>query len=106
MKQRFADEHRRWSDDPFTFAPGGGGETGLSVLNRALPALREIVHAHPDQTIAVVSHKATIRLLAAALLGLDPRRYRDRLALDLAAISLFSFETFDRPRLLLWNEVP
>ena len=103
VKQRFGDEHARWSDDPFTFAPVGG-ETGLSVLNRAMPALREVLAKHADQTVAVVSHKATIRLLAAALLGVDPRRYRDRFALELTAISLMSFETFDRPRTLLWNQ--
>jgi broad specificity phosphatase PhoE len=101
--KRFAKEHKMWSDDPVNFAPEGG-ETGLSVLNRSLPALRDIVLKHANQTVAVVSHKATIRLLACALLGIDPRRYRDRLALELANIGLMSFESFDRPRMLLWNE--
>jgi broad specificity phosphatase PhoE len=103
VKTRFADEHARWSADPFGFAPIGG-EPGLSVLNRSLPALRDIVARHANQTVALVSHKATIRLLACALLGIDPHRYRDRLSLELASVSLFSFESFERPRLLLWNE--
>ena len=103
VKQRFGEEHAHWSDDPFTFAPVGG-ETGLSVLSRAMPALREVLSKHSEQTVALVSHKATIRLLACALLGVDPRRYRDRLSLELASISLMSFESCDRPRMLLWNE--
>jgi broad specificity phosphatase PhoE len=100
---RFAGEHAQWSRDPFTFAPEGG-ETGLSVLARALPAVRRIVLAHPDRTAAAVSHKGTIRLIVTALLGIDPRRYRDYLAQDLACLNILSFETFDRPRLIVWND--
>jgi probable phosphoglycerate mutase len=107
VKSRFGEEHRRWSADPLTFAPEGG-ETGLSVLSRALPVLRRIVEEHSSAgggAVLVVSHKATIRLLAAAVLGLDPRRYRDRLASDFAGVSVIGFKGFDRARLERWNEV-
>lgn len=104
VKKQFADEYTRWHNDPFNNAPTNG-ETGLSVLSRSLPALRTIVHDHPDQTVVIVSHKATIRLLAASALGLDPRRYRDRLAQELACINIISFEGFERARLLLWNDI-
>ncbi|HEY2406214.1 MAG TPA: histidine phosphatase family protein, partial [Polyangiaceae bacterium] len=60
VEARFVDEYSNWEQDPFTFAPEGG-ESGLSVMARALPVLRQIVVAHPNQTVAVVSHKATIR---------------------------------------------
>jgi probable phosphoglycerate mutase len=103
VKRRLAPEFAAWTADPLTFAPEGG-ETGLSVLSRALPALRTIVERWTGRTALVVSHKATIRLAAAALLGLDPRRYRDRLALDAASVSVITFETFDRPRLEAWNQ--
>jgi broad specificity phosphatase PhoE len=102
---QFADEYAQWAADPLTFAPPGG-ETGLSVLARSLPVLRRIVAEHAGQCILIVSHKATIRLLAAAILGLDPRRYRDRLASDLASLSVFTFEGFDRGRLERWNQAP
>jgi len=105
VKTRFAAEYGAWSADPLTYAPPGG-ETGLGVVSRALPALRRIMEEHQNQNILVVSHKATIRLCAAALIGLDPRRYRDRFTLGAGSLSIISFETFDRPRLELWNYAP
>ena len=55
------------------------GESGVAVLARALPVLREIVVRHAGQNVLVVSHKATLRLLLSSLLGFDARGYRDRL---------------------------
>ena len=46
VEQRFAAEYAAWEADPFTFAPEGG-ESGVAVLARALPVIREIVTAHP-----------------------------------------------------------
>src|SRR5690606_39009181 len=57
----YPDEAAAWDRDPFTFAPEGG-ESGLEVTARALPALLEIVRAHQGKPVIVVSHKATIRL--------------------------------------------
>jgi broad specificity phosphatase PhoE len=75
VERDFPDEHRAWEADPFTFAPEGG-ESGLAVLARALPALRLIVLAHEGRTVLVVWHKATIRIAVGSLLGLDLRGYR------------------------------
>jgi len=98
-----AGEYARWERDPFTFAPEGG-ETGLAVTARALPALHAIVEAHPGEHVLVVSHKATIRLLVSALLGFDPRAYRDRLDQAPAALNILDFKDPTRPRLTLFND--
>lgn len=90
VEEKFADEYAAWDADPFTCAPAGG-ETGLAVLVRAVPALREIVVAHPGQTVLVVSHKATNRILLANLLGIDLRVYRDEIAQDLACLNVLDF---------------
>ena len=103
VKSRFGDEYARWSADPFRCGPQGG-ETGEQVLSRALPRLERIVREHDGRCVLIVSHKATIRLLAAAVLGLDPARYRDRLSLEFAALSAMTFEGWGRGRLTLWNE--
>lgn len=100
----FGDEYRLWEEDPFTFAPVGG-ETGLAVVARALPVLRQIVAAHPDEQIAVVSHKATIRLLICVLLGFDPRTYRDRLDQSPACVNILDFKDPAHARLTLFNDV-
>ncbi len=97
------EEYRRWESDPFSFAPEGG-ETGLAVTARALPALLEIVLSHPEGRVLVVSHKATIRLLIAVLLGIDPRKYRDRLESSPAGLTVLEFREAAGARLALFND--
>lgn len=104
VERRFADEYARWEADPYTFAPEGG-ESGLAVTARALPELLAIVAAHPSRSVLVVSHKATIRLLLSALLGFDPRFYRDRLDQSPAALNILDFSGPSRARLTLFNDV-
>lgn len=103
VEQRFAAEYASWEEDPFTFAPEGG-ESGLSVMARALPVIRAIVERHPKQTVAVVSHKATLRLVLASLLGIDARGYRDRLDLAPCSLSVLDFKDPVRARLGLYND--
>lgn len=51
-----------------------GGESPQQVRARALRALREVVEAHPDGTVVVVSHGGTIRWISAEALGYDDLR--------------------------------
>jgi probable phosphoglycerate mutase len=104
VEARYADEYARWERDPFTFAPDGG-ECGLDVMARALPVIRRIVEDHPDENVAVVSHKATIRLVISSLLGFDARGYRDRLDQAPASLSILDFRDPVRARLMLFNDV-
>ena len=100
---RYPKESAAWDDDPFSYAPEGG-ETGLAVTARALPALLELVTSHPGERILVVSHKATIRLVLSSLLGFDPRRYRDNLDQMPAALNIVDFREPTRARLTLFND--
>lgn len=104
VEARFGSEYATWEMDPFTFAPPGG-EAGASVMARALPVLREIVVAHDGQFVVVVSHKATIRLVLCALLGIDARGYRDRLDQAPVCLNLLEFKDPVRARLMLYNDV-
>jgi broad specificity phosphatase PhoE len=104
VEAQFPDEYRAWDEDPFTFAPQGG-ETGLGVLARALPAIRDIVVAHPGQVVLVVSHKATIRLLLSSVLGFDARGYRDRLDQSPACLNVLDFRGPVHARLMLFNDI-
>ena len=103
VEAQFPDEAAAWEEDPFTYAPVGG-ESGLEVTGRALPVLMDIVRQHADQAVAVVSHKATIRLLLSSLLGFDPRRYRDNLDQNPAALNIVDFKSPVRARLTLFND--
>ena len=103
VEQSYPEEVTAWDRDPFTYAPPGG-ETGLEVTARALPALLDIVKHHQGKPVIVVSHKATIRLLLSSLLGFDPRRYRDNLDQDPAALNIVDFKDPVRARLMLFND--
>lgn len=104
VEERFAREYAAWEEDPFTFAPEGG-ESGVAVMARALPVIRTIVERHPNEAVVVVSHKATLRLLLASLLGIDARGYRDRLDLAPASLSVVDMKDPVRARLGLYNDV-
>jgi len=99
----FPQEVSDWDADPYTFAPEGG-ESGLSVTARALPVFMEIIRKHPGEHVAVVSHKATIRLLLSSLLGFDPRRYRDNLDQSPAALNILDSRGPTLNRLVLFND--
>ena len=103
VETRFPDDYAAWEEDPFTFAPPGA-ESGLAVLARALPVVREIVTAHTGQSVLVVSHKATIRLLLCSLLGIEARGYRDRLDQSPACLNVLDFKDPVRARLMLFND--
>jgi len=103
VEKKFPEEAAEWEKDPYTFAPLGG-ESGLAVTARALPALIDLVRKHPAENIFVVSHKATIRLLLSSLLGFDPRRYRDNLDQKPAALNIVDFCDASRARLTLYND--
>ncbi len=96
--------YARWEEDPFSFAPDGG-ETGLAVTARALPCVLEIAERHGGEEVVIVSHKATIRLVLCALLGFDPRAYRDRLDLGPAALSVLDVRDSMHARLALYNDM-
>jgi len=103
VEKKFPEEYARYEHDPFSFSPLGG-ESGLQVTARALPALLKIVGDHADQRIVVVSHKATIRLLLSTLLGFDPRKYRDRLDQSPCALNILDFKDVAHARLTLFND--
>lgn len=104
VEERFPEEYTAWEADPFTFAPPEG-ESGISVLARALPIIREIVVNHRDKNVVVVSHKATLRLVLSSLLGFDARGYRDRLDQAPACLNILDFKDTVRARLMLFNDI-
>lgn len=103
VEKAFPEEAAAWEKDPYTFAPVGG-ESGLGVTARALPVLMDIVREHSAECVLIVSHKATIRLLLSSLLGFDPRRYRDTLDQNPAALNIVDFKDAVSARLTLFND--
>lgn len=83
-------EFHTWAADPARVAPPGG-ETAVEVASRATAALDAIRARHRDGQVLAVSHKATIRILVCALLGIELARFRDRIGQPVAAVSAVEF---------------
>ena len=79
--------YEAWRKDPFRHA-AEGGESGQAVLDRAMPVIRDIVAVEQGKRVAVVSHKATLRLILCDLLTIDPSSYRDRLEQSPACLNI------------------
>ena len=52
--------------------------------------VEEVRTRHERGNVLLVSHKATLRVITCALLGLDVRLFRERLALPVAAVTMFA----------------
>jgi probable phosphoglycerate mutase len=84
---------RAWQAHPGRVAPPGG-ETGDQIATRALAAVERIRARHPDGgRVLMVSHKATLRVLVCALLGLDVDEFRRRIAQKVCAVSIIDFKS-------------
>ena len=99
---------RAWHDDPVANAPPNG-ETARDVATRALAALETIRASHEDglhtnDPVLVVSHKATLRILACALLGAPLGNYRKQIAQDECALNLVELRKAKPPFIRLWND--
>ena len=90
-KAKFPDVYAYWAQDTASRATPGG-ETAFMVASRAAPVLERIRREHPEGRVLVVSHKATVRILVCALLGMDVRLFRDRIGQPVCALSRFQIK--------------
>lgn len=97
VQARWPDAYAYWAADVASRgAPGG--ETAFHVAARAMRAVEAIRTRHKTGNVLIVSHKATLRIITCALLGLDVRLFRERIAQPVAAVSMFVLS--DRAALL------
>ena len=90
VDKEFHDDHLRWTADPAWYPPTEG-ESATSVAARALTVIGHIRIDHVDGKVLIVSHKATIRIVLCALLGIDVGRYRYRLGCPVGSVSVVQF---------------
>lgn len=89
VNQQFHDDYVRWLADPGWNSPSGG-EKGIDIARRSSEVLEEIEQTFNAGNILVVSHKSTIRIMLCSLLGIDIGRYRDRIGMPVAAVSIIT----------------
>ena len=87
VNRLFHDEYVRWLADPGWNKPTGG-ERAVDVARRSSTILDEIDRTYSSGNILVVSHKATTRVMLCSLLGIDVGRYRDRISMPVASLSV------------------
>jgi len=103
-KAKFPDVYAWWAQDTASRATPGG-ETAFMVASRAAPVIERIRREHPSGRVLVVSHKATLRILVCALLGMDVRLFRDRIGQPVCAISRFQIKPQGTAMLTLLGDV-
>ncbi len=90
--------YEAWTDDPALASPPGG-ESAFQIAGRAMPVINRVRNEHLTGHVLVVSHKATVRIIACALLGIPLARFRSHMACPTASIT--SFELAERSAMLL-----
>lgn len=95
---RFSAAYRRWYLDPARCAPPDG-ETGLAVLARAAAVATEALSGTGGAKVALLTHKAPVRLLVCHFLGVPAQQYRQIAPVPVCSVTRISFGG-ERPRLL------
>lgn len=90
VKENYSKDYLHWLTEP-AWNPPTGGETAVQLASRASFAIAEIQEQYPSGNVLVVSHKATIRVILCSLLGIDMGRYRDRIDVPAASLSIVQF---------------
>jgi broad specificity phosphatase PhoE len=85
-------EYERWVADP-AWNPPTEGETAVALAQRMTRAVEQIDATHDDGNVLVVSHKASIRVVLCALLGVDVGRFRYRFGCPVGSVSIVEFGT-------------
>jgi probable phosphoglycerate mutase len=85
-----AEAFAAWQRDPALASPPGG-ESAFAIAARALPVLVRARREHAGGRVLLVSHKATIRVIVCALLGMPLGRFRSHVGCPTASITTFEF---------------
>lgn len=93
VQEQYLQDHINWLTEP-AWNPPTGGETAVQVASRGSLIITEIQQKYNDGNVLVVSHKATIRILLCSLLGIDLGRFRDRIEMSVASLSVVKFDIY------------
>ena len=90
VETHYTQDYVSWMTEP-AWNPPTGGETSFQIASRADAVIAEIEETYTAGNVLVVSHKATIRIILCSLLGIDLGRYRDRIEMPVASLSMVKF---------------
>ena len=90
VTKSYHDDYLRWTADP-AWNPPTGGEEAIAIARRGLQVVEDVQTRFSDGNVLLVSHKATIRIILCALLGIDVGRFRFRLGCPVGSVSVIEF---------------
>jgi len=90
VSEQFHDDYISWLADPAWHAPTEG-ERAVAIAQRGMKVIEEINAQYQEGNVLIVSHKATIRIILCALLGIDVGRFRYRLVCPVGSVSIVEF---------------
>jgi broad specificity phosphatase PhoE len=90
VADKFHDDYIRWLADPAWHAPTNG-ELAVAIAGRVMKLIEEIKTRCETGNVLFVSHKATIRIILCALLGVDVGRFRYRFVCPVGSVSTVEF---------------
>jgi broad specificity phosphatase PhoE len=90
VKKQFPDLYQQWLQAPHqvVFPSGEGLE---AVRSRAMKVIEEIIERHPQDTVALVSHRVVLKVVICALLGLDNSHFWN-IGQDTTAVNCFHYK--------------
>jgi phosphoserine phosphatase len=83
-------QYQLWKDHPERCRPPGG-ESLEAIRSRVKSGLSQWVASHPEQTIALVTHRVVCKILLCEILGLDNSAFW-RIQQDICALNHFRAE--------------
>jgi broad specificity phosphatase PhoE len=89
VRERYAELYQRWKDNPH-LVRFPEGESLEEVRRRTLRAIDEILQAHVDETLVMVSHRVVNKTVLCGLLGLDNSHFW-KIGQDTACINVLEF---------------
>lgn len=102
VKELYKEDYERWLTDTKE-APISGGESLKAASLRAKDCLYQIAHAHPNETVIVVSHCGFIKTAILGLFDLKMTMYH-QLALSNCCISTVRINDDQKPILMMLND--
>ena len=92
INHEFHDDYVRWLTDPGWNAPTGG-QRGIDIARRSSLVLEEFRKLALREMSSSFLIKLRPRVMLCSLLGIDVGRFRDRIGMPVASISIVEFAT-------------
>ena len=102
IKERYKDEYSIWLKEPDKLNIQGF-ENLISLQERAMKSINEIILKNNGKNIAIVSHGAILKTIILGLLGIDICHYKN-ISLSNASLSMIECRDFNNV-LILFNDI-